>query len=383
MSSTNAYKILMVDDEPNVLAGYQRTVGRKHALTIAQGGAAGLAALTTQGPFAVVITDMRMPNMTGLEFLEAARAKTKETVFMMLTGNADQQTAVDAINRGQIFRFLNKPCAAELLDAAIAHAIRQHELITAERVLLRGTFTGSIKLLVDALELGNPELAVIQGTVKKVHQDLCAALGIPRDWQMTVAASLCLLGMVALPGLQKDESLCDSVLQQAASLGHRLINNLPRLSTVAAMILHQRDPGNLPADLTSLTTLELECAGAQLLRFSVDLARAQRHTGSLATAVTEMNASGKYDPRLIAALGIDPLGQAAAPKPVVQKLFVTQLQPGMELDSDIRNSSGILILSSGQQLSELSIASLCSYADRGAITKAVMVRIFSNPAKAA
>ena len=233
MSIAKQDTILMVDDEPNVLSGYQRTVGRTHLLTVAEGGAAGLAALQTGGPFAVIITDMRMPKMTGLEFIEAARATAKESVFMMLTGNADQQTAVDAINRGNIFRFLNKPCSSELLDQAIRAAVRQYELVTAERVLLRDTFTGSVKLLVDALDIANPFLASIQNTAKKVHQELCKHLGINRDWQMTVASSLCLIGLVTVPGLKKDAAVSDEALDLAASLGHRLIKNLPRLNSVA------------------------------------------------------------------------------------------------------------------------------------------------------
>ena len=240
-------KILMVDDESNVLSGYQRTVGRVHALTVAEGGQAGLKAIADAGPFAVVITDMRMPGMTGLEFLEMARLTAKESVFMMLTGNADQQTAVDAINRGQIFRFLNKPCASEPLDLAIRAAIRQHELVTAERVLLRETFAGSIKLLVEAIELSNPSLAALQSSVKNLQQEVCSALGIPRDWQLMIAGSLSLLGLVTIPDLKLSEAIPNETLKSAAVLGHRLLNHIPRLASVATMISRQRDPGLLPA----------------------------------------------------------------------------------------------------------------------------------------
>ena len=195
-----------------MLAGYQRTVGRNYALTTAEGATAALAMLGTDGPFSVVITDMRMPKMNGLEFIEAARATAKESVFIMLTGNADQQTAVDAINRGHIFRFLNKPCAPDQLELAIRAGLRQYELVTSERILLRETLTGSVKLLCDALEMGNPFLGSIQMSVKKVHADLCTAMGITRDWQMAVASALCLIGLVTIPGLDKEASISDESL---------------------------------------------------------------------------------------------------------------------------------------------------------------------------
>jgi CheY-like chemotaxis protein len=374
MSTPNTPKILMVDDEPNVLAGYQRTAGRAHALTVAVGGAAGLTAMETGPAFAVVITDMRMPGMTGLEFIEAARAKNKETVFMMLTGNADQQTAADAINRGQIFRFLNKPCASENLDAAIRAAIRQYELVTAERVLLRETFTGSIKLLLDALELSNPRLALLQSTVKKAHAETCGALGIVRDWQMSVASSLCLIGLVTVPGMNRDEALSDEALELAASLGHRLLSNLPRLGAVATMILGQRKPGMLPADLAALSPPAVEIVGAQLLRFSIDLAREQVRCKSQADALYRLGKSGAYDARLISALMPKDKSPASPLRKIVRTLPVTALEAGMELDADICRSDGTLVLSGGQHLTELSVVSLRNYSALGLIAGSVNIR---------
>jgi len=108
-------KILFVDDEPNVLSGLQRTLRNDYPLDIAQGGEQALAILQNKGPYAVIVSDMRMPGMSGLELLAQVEAKSPDTVRMMLTGNADQKTAVDAINRGHIFRFMTKPCEAAVV----------------------------------------------------------------------------------------------------------------------------------------------------------------------------------------------------------------------------------------------------------------------------
>lgn len=69
----------------------------------------------------------------------------------MLTGNSDQQTAIDAVNEGNIFRFLTKPCPPEMLAGALHAGIRQYQLVTAEKELLEKTLRGSIKVLTDVL----------------------------------------------------------------------------------------------------------------------------------------------------------------------------------------------------------------------------------------
>src|SRR5438874_2087063 len=112
-------KILFVDDDPNILAGFQRTLRKQFAFDTVLSGAEALDHLKKSGPYAVVVADMRMPGMEGIELLERVRAAAPDTVRVMLTGNADQQTAVEAVNRGQIFKFLNKPCDAEVLVRAL------------------------------------------------------------------------------------------------------------------------------------------------------------------------------------------------------------------------------------------------------------------------
>ncbi len=374
MSTVAPPRILMVDDEPNVLSGYLRTIGRTFSITCAEGGAAGLIALESKGPFAVVVTDMRMPQMNGIEFITAARGKSKETVYMMLTGNGDQQTAVDAINHGNIFRFLNKPCPQEKLDAALRAALRQYELVTAERVLLRETLAGSIKLLVDALELTHPALAALQSMVKQTYNEICQAIGLPRDWQMTVVGSLCLIGLVTVPGIKPDEAVPEEALAAAASLGSRLIGNLPRLGSVAAMILHQREAGMLPDEISPQSPKSIEEAGAQALRFCVDLAQEQQRVGSRAVALRNLDASKRYDPRLIAAISasMDEVERAAVT--AILDLPIEQISPGMELADDVKREDGKLLLSSGQLLTELSVAKLRNYARQEVISNRVKIR---------
>src|SRR5690349_20120797 len=156
MTSNAKPALLCVDDEPLVLEGLTLHLRRAFTVTTATSGAAGLEILKDKGPFAVVMSDMRMPGMNGAEFLSKVREQWPDTVRVLLTGQSDLQSAVAAVNDGQIFRFLTKPCPPELLLGALGAASRQHDLLIGERVLLEQTLHGSIKMLTDVLSLANP-----------------------------------------------------------------------------------------------------------------------------------------------------------------------------------------------------------------------------------
>jgi FixJ family two-component response regulator/GGDEF domain-containing protein len=132
-----ADRILFVDDEQGVLDGYERLLRKEFFVTVARGGVEGLAAIEDHGPFAVVISDMRMPGMSGAEFLAQVRHSVPTTVRMLLTGFTDLSAAIDAVNEGNIFRFLTKPCRKEVLVDAINLGLAQHHSIIAEKTLLK------------------------------------------------------------------------------------------------------------------------------------------------------------------------------------------------------------------------------------------------------
>lgn len=127
------HKVLFVDDDPNVLAGIRRQLRKKMPIETVESGSAGIEAIGTQGPFAVVVTDYCMPGMNGIEFLTRVRQASPETVRMLLTGSADLHAAIQAVNQGNIFRFLTKPCSPEQLVEAIDSGIKQYRRTHRER----------------------------------------------------------------------------------------------------------------------------------------------------------------------------------------------------------------------------------------------------------
>jgi FixJ family two-component response regulator len=132
-----ADKILFVDDEASVLDGYRRILRQDFTLETALSGEQALAMIRATGPYSVVISDMRMPNMNGSEFLAQVRSKSPESVRMLLTGHADLDSAIDAVNRGNIFRFLTKPCEKESLVEAILSGLAQYHALSAEKEILK------------------------------------------------------------------------------------------------------------------------------------------------------------------------------------------------------------------------------------------------------
>ena len=126
-------KILIVDDEDHIIEGYKRSLRKRFSLDTANSGKKALEKIEHCGPYAVVVSDMRMPDMNGLELLTAIKGKYFETVRIMLTGNIDQKTAIDAVNDGAVFKFLTKPCKSEDMIAALESGIEQYRKLVGNR----------------------------------------------------------------------------------------------------------------------------------------------------------------------------------------------------------------------------------------------------------
>lgn len=119
-------QILFVDDDKHALDGYKRLLHGRFNIETATSGAQGIAAIHLLGPFAVVISDMRMPGMNGAEFLARVREIAPQTVRMLLTGHKDHNRVIEAVNEGQIFQYLNKPCTQNALLRSILLGLAQY-----------------------------------------------------------------------------------------------------------------------------------------------------------------------------------------------------------------------------------------------------------------
>jgi DNA-binding NtrC family response regulator len=127
--------LLLVDDEPNILAALKRLFRRDgHAILTASSGEQGLEMLARH-KVDVIITDQRMPGMTGVEMLRTAKSLYPDTVRMVLSGYTELQSVTDAINEGAVYRFLTKPWEDEQLREQVRQAFESRGLIEENRQL--------------------------------------------------------------------------------------------------------------------------------------------------------------------------------------------------------------------------------------------------------
>lgn len=137
--------ILYVDDEENNLVSFKATFRLKYNVVIASSADAAMKILDTKS-VEIIITDQRMPNMTGIEFLEKVIVKYPDPVRILLTGYADMSAVIDAVNKGKIFHYLSKPWKEQELDETIKKA---YEVFKANK---------EIKEMNDKLALSNDQL---------------------------------------------------------------------------------------------------------------------------------------------------------------------------------------------------------------------------------
>lgn len=377
------YKILCVDDDPNILQGYKRSLRRDFQIETAEGGREGLAVIERDGPFAVVVSDMRMPEMDGVQFLSGVKRLAPETVRMMLTGNADQQTAIDAVNEGSIFRFLTKPCLPEVLAKAIAAGVEQFRLITAERVLLEQTLNQNMQVLVDILALVNPTAFNRSNRIKRLARDLAGRLRVENVWEIEFAAMLSKIGCVAvaeevLQKISRGENLTAAevnLYQRHPQIGHDLIAKIPRMQTVAEIIAHQtRTINHEIVAVSPLANQETVRIGAHILKVVFDFDKLLLDGHFPHSACHELaDRTGVYDPLVLNALR--DLIENEADDYVTRLIFVVDLKPGMILSEPLFSTRDALLLPAGQEITISLILRLKSFAEAGFIKTRIVVNV--------
>ncbi|MBK8475508.1 MAG: response regulator [Opitutaceae bacterium] len=372
-------RILFVDDDPNLLAALTRSLRKLFTFDTALGGVEALQKLDRSGPYAVVVADQTMPGMSGIELLEAVREAAPDTVRIMLTGNADQKSAVEAVNRGAVFRFLNKPCPPEVLVPALETAIKQHELVTTERELTEGTLSGSVQVLSEVLGMVAPDALGRGQRLRDSMGTFARHLRLEPVWEYEVAAWLSPIGYASLPlivlrklsagtELLPDEA---ALVRRTPEIGYSLLSSIPRFAAIAQMVLYQGKDyigSGHPADAVAGEEIP---RGARMLRILSD-----RLTLEL-EGVVKQNAllvlrerRGSYDPVLVEqCFECFPtfLSNALSSDVPVVYRHLDQLAPGQVLVSDIKLAGDVVLVAAGERFTKMVIQRLINAATLGQI----------------
>ncbi|MDP3428593.1 MAG: response regulator [Humidesulfovibrio sp.] len=375
-------KVLFVDDDVNLLESFRRQLRKKAEVITAEGPKAGIEAAARQGPFAVVISDYNMPVMNGVDMLRVIRHGSPDTVRVLLTGHADLEVAIQAVNESNIFRLLTKPCPPETMEKVLDDAFRHFDLINAERELLEKTLKGSVSVLCDLISLVKPE---VFGRVSRILPQLRGVskrMSDPRPWETETAAMLSVIGFITLPDslirkAEKGLAMTDAEQQQFLThpaFGARLLDKIPRITGVTAIVLNQEkhyEGGGVPKEGVAGEGIPL---GARILKAVVDFDILLANGVSKADAIIKLERrKGVYDPKVVVALAEVVNEQA---RYALNKMHLHSLAPGMILAEDLYGQRGgetLLLMAKGRELNDTIIEFLLDHSRTIKINQPVAV----------
>jgi response regulator RpfG family c-di-GMP phosphodiesterase len=370
-------RILCVDDDANILDAYKRALRKEFQIDTADSGARGLELVRANPPYAVIVSDMRMPGMDGVQFLSQVSVTAPDSVRMMLTGNADQTTAIEAVNQGHIFRFLNKPCSPDTLKSALHEGVQQHRLLKAEKELLEQTLKGSLQVVTDILSMVNPTAFGRASRVRRLVSQLAQIMKIADAWQLEIAAMLSQIGYISVPEetllkvYQGHELTPEEVrmVENHPRVGQDLISRIPRMDKIAEIIGSQKDllgAGSKSAPQAAL-----------ILQLALDFDKLIESKKTSAAALDEIESRrDRYDARAVEALK-EAVAQSATMYQV-KEVKIHDLEDSMIIAEDVISPNGMLLVAKGQETTKSLQLRLENFYFRGGIAHTVRVFVPSE-----
>lgn len=417
--------ILCVDDEPNILSALRRIFRPKgYKVLVAESGKAGLELLQSE-QVDLVISDMRMPEMDGAQFLAKVRDQWPDTVRMLLTGYADVNAIIEAINRGEIYRYITKPWDDNDITLVVRHALErrllEHEKKRLERLTqqqndelkslnasleakveertvelkavneqLKGSFITSIKVFSSLIEMRGGNLGGHSRRVADVARKVAVKLQLDSKavQDAFVSGLLCEIGKVGFADdlLNLPISMMNPVqlddFRKHVVRAEQLLMPLQDLRAAAASIggqLERFDGGGFPSRLAK----DDIPIGAQILAVAADYdnlqigTMAQRKVTASDAKILIAQSSGKrYSPRVVEAF-LEVLRDAEASKEIKGGMVERashELEVGMVLARDLITPSGLLMLSVNHVLDQRLIQKILDFERSGGLQLTLQIR---------
>jgi response regulator RpfG family c-di-GMP phosphodiesterase len=353
--------VLLVDDEPGVLRGYQRNIEGMFESEAVSDPLEALARLKAADKYALILSDYRMPGMTGVELLRKASEIRPNTVRMLITGYADVKTSMEAINEGSVFRMLSKPCDTNSFYKAIESGLRQHELITSEHELLEKTLNGSIQVLNDIMSVLDHDAFGRGRRIAFAAKAIAQALKAKSPWEIEVACALAEVGRVTLPadvsnkriGFSELDGPSIKLLTRLPEFSSKLLSMIPRLEGVSQSVLYQNknfDGSGFPEDKLHGEFIPL---GARILRVVNDIVL-EVDKGREVPEIIEgmLLVKGQYDPAVLGACQtimseLSGILSRTAEDEARSYVKVSELREGSRLCSHIQSAEGMVIAHEG------------------------------------
>jgi response regulator RpfG family c-di-GMP phosphodiesterase len=375
-------KILFVDDEENILASFKRNLRKNFNIVTATSGAEGLNLIKNNGEFSVVVSDMQMPNMKGSEFLKEVSHISPDSVRILLTGYANIENAIAAVNEGRIFRFLTKPCSNDVLINALNEGTKQYRLITAEKELLEKTLKNSIEVLTSILSMVNPTAFGRASRVRRYVIQIGQQLKLKNLWQLEMAAMLSQIGFVTLPPHILEKVYTREMLNEKEqrmfaehpSIGASLIEKIPRMKTISEIIQKQNTDykdHEKPAALSTEQKFVTLCAQILKVVIGFDELVFQGASKTSAIAMLKRDAQ-RYNPRITDLLEYVRISEKERQS---KSVYLAELKPNMISQSNISSVQGKILVARNIELTEPLIKRLQAYDKTVGVTQPVKVLI--------
>jgi len=354
-------KILFVDDDKNLLNALVRNLRRRFEMVTAESGFKGLEKIQHEGPFSVVVSDLSMPGMNGIEFLKKVQEVAPESIRIMLTGNADLEIAINAVNEGQIFRFLTKPCRADALSTVLETAIEHKKLMMAEKELLEKTLHGSIKLMSELLSLINPLAFSRIGRIANIVKHIGTTLKLTSLWQYEMAALLSQIGYITLDSAILQKVNNDMDLDEEEKLQYHtykkisqgLIEKIPRMELIADMIGKEMKLDintHKTAKISNFNNVEL---GSMLITAAKDFEMFLSMNLPKKEAIEKMSWNHDRYP-LFLLRSLESFSSDETEGKILE-LSSKDLEPGMIIVKPVFTKDGIFLANKGQEITKVMI----------------------------
>jgi response regulator RpfG family c-di-GMP phosphodiesterase len=396
-------RVLVVDDEEIVLVALRETLRREGYQVVTAASPLAALELVKQEAFSVIISDHQMPGMTGLDFLSQAKTLQPDATRILITAVLSLDTVIDAINRGEIYRFIVKPWLREELLATVKNAASRHELITRNTVLqattlamnerlvelnkslelqvereanqaaelsrlnqaLEQNLDCSVRLCLQILQTFYPTLGSQARRVHEICKAMADAIALPKQDKQTLLLSAWLhdIGLVGVPRhlirkwQNEPNTLTDAertLIEQHPVIAQELTDFVDHLQGVGMTIRahHERFDGRGYPD---------KLQGDQIPWLARLLALAVAYAESNATGTTtieniKLSSGFAFDPDAVRAF-LRAIPAASVPRKQ-REVLLAELHPGMVVAKGIYTANGLLLIPEGQQLTETYIDKL-------------------------
>ncbi|MFZ5861420.1 MAG: HD domain-containing phosphohydrolase [Nitrospirota bacterium] len=427
---TESHTILCLDDEENILSALKRVFRKEPYQVVTTTSAAEALALLENQPIDLIISDHRMPEMAGTVFLARAKQLRPQTARLMLSGYADMQAAMDAINACEVHRFIAKPWNDDDLRLTVRQALRQCEVMALNRELtdlvkqqnqemfeatraleakvrertaeleqknhdvavlyrrLEVSFSATLRAFMGIMELKSPALVGHARRVSELAAQVAAHMNLSEEDRShcEIGALLMDIGAIGFPDdlLKQHETdmdnLARSLWQKHPFLGESSLQGIEQLRAVSVVIRthHERFDGRgFPDGLTG-DDIPLASRVVAACDFFEGLANPAEVVNRIpltkALACMSRESGSRFDPVVVEALFRVVAGRDTGRQPGEVRVGVGDLAEGMVLARDLMTSKGVLLMAGGTKLTPAHLQKILSFHQLDPVGEDVYIR---------